>query len=92
MTRKLFVVNTNTYEKNLKKILKSGKISLTEIQFVVKKIINREILETKYKDHKLSGNLNDCRECHIKPNILLIYKICVSRHVLSVIEVEIHFV
>ena len=31
-------------------------------------------LEEKYKDHKLSGNWANFRECHIKPDLLLIYK------------------
>ncbi len=28
-----------------------------------------------YKPHKLSGSYNDCFECHIKPDWLLIWKI-----------------
>ena len=28
----------------------------------------------KYNDHKLKGNYKDYRECHIKPDLLLIYK------------------
>ena len=45
---------------------------------ITKKIINRllndEILEAKYKDHKLVGKYAGFRECHIKPDLLLIYK------------------
>ena len=45
---------------------------------ITKKIINRllndEILEAKYKDHKLVGEYAGFRECHIKPDLLLIYK------------------
>lgn len=25
-------------------------------------------------DHTLSGNLQDCRDCHIKPDLVLIYR------------------
>ncbi len=32
-------------------------------------------LETKYKDHSLVGNYRGCRECHITPDWLLIYKV-----------------
>ena len=31
-------------------------------------------LPEKYRDHDLVGNWNGCRECHLKPNLLLIYK------------------
>ncbi|MCX6075906.1 MAG: type II toxin-antitoxin system mRNA interferase toxin, RelE/StbE family [Campylobacterales bacterium] len=32
-------------------------------------------LDDKYKDHKLTGNFKDLKECHVKPDLLLIYKI-----------------
>jgi mRNA interferase YafQ len=31
-------------------------------------------LPDRYSDHQLSGNLGDCRECHIRPDLLLIYR------------------
>ena len=31
-------------------------------------------LEPRYRDHELTGNWLDYRECHIKPDLLLIYK------------------
>ena len=31
-------------------------------------------LEVKYKDHELTGNWSKFRECHIKPDLLLVYK------------------
>ena len=32
-------------------------------------------LAKKYHDHQLTGNLQDFRECHIRPDLLLIYRI-----------------
>ena len=34
-----------------------------------------EKLDTKFKDHDLSGNYKGTRECHIEPDWLLIYEI-----------------
>ncbi|HDX6298077.1 TPA: type II toxin-antitoxin system YafQ family toxin, partial [Campylobacter fetus subsp. venerealis] len=28
----------------------------------------------KFKDHQLKGEYKDFRECHIKPDLLLVYK------------------
>lgn len=42
---------------------------------VINKLQKQEPLELKHKDHKLRGNFKECRECHIKPNLLLIYQI-----------------
>ena len=33
------------------------------------------MLIEKYKDHQLIGKMKDFRECHIKPDLLLIYMI-----------------
>ena len=34
-----------------------------------------ETLPEKYKDHALTGNWSEHRECHIQPDWLLIYRI-----------------
>jgi len=64
---------TSRFKKDYKRILKQGK---DESKFValLAKLINNEKLEETYKDHKLSGQFKDCRECHIESDWLLIYK------------------
>ncbi|GHV54331.1 hypothetical protein AGMMS49579_14690 [Spirochaetia bacterium] len=42
---------------------------------VIIDLINEMPLDEKYKDHALSGNFKDYRECHIKPDWLLVYRI-----------------
>ena len=37
-------------------------------------LISDTPLPTKYQDHKQSGEWEGCRECHIKPDLLLIYE------------------
>lgn len=37
-------------------------------------LINGLPLPIKYQDHGLTGNLSDCRDCHIKPDLVLIYR------------------
>lgn len=39
------------------------------------KLISEIPLDIKHKDHALSGNYEDFKECHIKPDWLLIYYI-----------------
>lgn len=45
-----------------------------DILSMLELLANDVSLEAKYKDHKLIGDYKDCRECHIKPDLLLIYK------------------
>lgn len=42
---------------------------------VVEKLLHGIPLEEKNKDHALSGNYKGYRECHIRPDWLLIYLI-----------------
>lgn len=41
---------------------------------VVTHLASDVMLAPRLKDHSLTGNWNDHRECHIKPNLLLIYR------------------
>ncbi|MEX0448104.1 type II toxin-antitoxin system YafQ family toxin [Xenorhabdus sp. SGI246] len=37
-------------------------------------LANDEPLERRHRDHELDGNWSGYRECHIKPDLLLIYQ------------------
>jgi mRNA interferase YafQ len=52
---------------------KSGK-NLAELQKVTYQLAIGEPLEPFYSDHPLLGSYRGCRECHLEPNWLLIYK------------------
>jgi len=41
----------------------------------VSKLLNGTPLDEKYKDHFLKGNPQQYKECHLKPDLLLIYRI-----------------
>ncbi|MDR0665941.1 MAG: type II toxin-antitoxin system YafQ family toxin [Campylobacteraceae bacterium] len=40
---------------------------------VINKLADDEPLEAKHKDHALKGKMADFRDCHIKPDLVLIY-------------------
>lgn len=65
---------TNQFKKDLKLAQKQGK-DTEKLFAVVEKLACGETLEAKYRDHYLTGNYKDCRECHIEPDWLLIYEI-----------------
>lgn len=45
-----------------------------DLAMVVDLLANDEELEHHYADHRLVGEWRDHRECHIKPDLLLIYQ------------------
>ncbi len=70
----LKIVTSNKFLKDLKLAKKRG-LDLAALNEVVNKLANKEKLEEKYKDHALKGEFQDFRECHVKPDWLLIYSI-----------------
>jgi len=41
---------------------------------VVEALANDQLLELRYRDHALTGDWQDYRDCHIKPDLVLIYQ------------------
>ena len=66
------IFRTSSFKKDYKKLSTTDKEILKE---VVISLANGETLAEEYKDHKLIGNYLGCRECHLKPDLLLIYRI-----------------
>jgi mRNA interferase YafQ len=81
------IFRTTTFKKDYKKLSSNNKNLL---KTVVLKLANKEILDEKYKDHKLIGNYIGCRECHIKPDLLLIYRINDNILELALVRVGTH--
>lgn len=65
---------TNKFKKQYKLALKRGNNELL-IQKVIAAIANKSTLPVKHKVHKLSGKYEDCWECHILPDWILIWQI-----------------
>lgn len=63
-----------TFKKDFKRIIKRG-YNIRLLEDVIEILASGQLLPEKYKDHNLTGNYYDCRECHITPDWLLIYKI-----------------
>ena len=65
---------TSRFKKEFKKMLKQGKDENLFLE-VLNVIANGGKLAEKYKNHKLVNDkvFNECYECHIQPDWLLIY-------------------
>lgn len=62
---------TRAFKKSHKKLNQAHKDLLMSI---IDKLANDKVLEPKYNDHALKGEWINHRECHIRPDLLLIYK------------------
>lgn len=68
------IVYTNRMKKDAKLMQKRGK-DMNKLIEVLALLAEGNPLPAQYKDHQLSGNLSDFRECHIEPDWLLMYQI-----------------
>lgn len=68
----------------------AGKIEISEIDKIINKIASQEKLPIKNRDHKLKGEFDGYRECHIRSDILLIYKIIDDSLLLYIVDIGSH--
>lgn len=69
----LNVVFKSGFKKDLKN-LKSSNRNEEDLLAVIDRLANNEPLEPKNRDHNLIGAYTGCRECHISPDWLLVYR------------------
>lgn len=65
---------SSKFKKELRVYRNNEKV-LNELKLALDYLAKGHKLPKKYKNHKLIGEFNDCLECHIRPDILLVYKI-----------------
>lgn len=63
------------FKKDFKKITKMPIPDIIEVGNIISKIQRNETLDPKNVDHSLTGNWSGFRDCHIKPDLVLIYRI-----------------
>ncbi len=76
--------------KDFNKHILSGRIKESDIISIVDCLKEQKPLQQKYCDYALSGNLKGLRECHVKPNLLLIYEIKKQENELVLLRLDTH--
>ena len=66
------IVPSSTFKRDIKSLSETER---QETQEVIRKLAGDEKLDAKYRDHQLLGKLKAFRECHVRPDLLLIYRI-----------------
>ena len=88
MPNKLRIEQSTSFKKSYRKY-RHNKAILTELFNVLDLLQNRQILPAKYYDHELKGNFKGVRECHIKPDDLLLYFI-MEDEILKLVDIGSH--
>ena len=75
MLRRIFA---KQFSRDLKRAVKRGK-SLKKITDVIDLLCARKPLPASLNDHALKGNYIGFRDCHVEPDLVLIYRIVENR-------------
>lgn len=62
-----------TFKRDFLREFKTDKRIISLMIPVVADLLRGVTLDAKYRDHALIGNWKSCRDCHIKPDLVLIY-------------------
>jgi mRNA interferase YafQ len=71
----MYQVKFTTAYKKAYKLMKKRGLDLSLLDEVVDLLRQGKQLDERYRDHALTGNFTGFRECHIKPDWLLVYLI-----------------
>ena len=55
--------------------MKKQNKDMGKLREIMLKLQKQEPLEPKHRDHQLSNELQDLRDCHIEPDWILLYKV-----------------
>jgi mRNA interferase YafQ len=69
------IKQTSTFKRDLKRESKGPHRAFLAQKFVavVQALANDQPLAEKYRDHALTGDWKEYRDCHIRPDLILIY-------------------
>ena len=85
----LSVVWTTQFKKDYKKAIKRN-LPIDLLDEIIRKLADGKNLPEKNRDHALSGNWAEFRECHIMSDWLLIYRIEAEMLVLTLARTGTH--
>ena len=67
---------TSRFKRDFKRESKSQHHSTLDNHLfpIIERLAHDRPLEARYRDHALTGEWKDCRDCHVKPDLILIYQ------------------
>jgi len=86
------IERSSSFKRDYKRIKATPRYSKTLdtlVSTVLGFLVTDQVLPSSYRDHLLSGDWNGYRECHLKPDLLLIYKKS-DHHILRLARIGSH--
>lgn len=65
---------TTRFKKDIN-VLKKRNTGIDQLKAIMRELIHERQLAAKHADHALKGKWVGCRECHVMPDLLLVYQV-----------------
>lgn len=78
------------FKKSYKRVSNNVRFKEETYTHVVGCLVSKKELEPKYRNHKLKGDMEGVWECHLAPDILLMYTYIESELVLMMVNIGTH--
>lgn len=85
----LSVVYTNSFSRDLKRVVRRGK-DPKKIAAAIDLLCSGQPLPASFRDHALSGNYAGFRDCHIEPDLVLVYRVNAGQLQLICVRIGTH--
>ncbi len=84
------VHKSSRFKKSLKRVKGLPGFKAERLKTIIRILSDGGMLPSEYKDHRLIGSLKDFRECHLAPDILLMYQIDDGLLILTLVNIGSH--
>jgi mRNA interferase YafQ len=70
------IERTGVFKRDFRRELKGTHRAVLETEFpkLLQALAEDQVLEPRHRDHALSGDWVDHRDCHLRPDLVLIYR------------------
>ncbi|EEB8599907.1 type II toxin-antitoxin system mRNA interferase toxin, RelE/StbE family [Salmonella enterica] len=79
------IERTTAFKRDFKREAKGRNRAVldTELRQIITALAMDQPLERRHSDHPLSNNWNGYRDCHVRPDLVLIYRLTDNRLILA---------
>lgn len=81
---------SSTFKRDLKKVSRLPHFNRVQVEQIIAQLARGERLEARYRNHALVGRFHRCFECHLQPDLLLMYQIDHEEQVLFLLRIGSH--
>lgn len=62
------------FKKQLRRLKKSGNFDVARVEIIISTLLDGKTLNSSFRDHQLTGDMKQYRECHVSGDLVIVYE------------------